>query len=154
VCLALLAYGMFTRHAGTRFRIELEQPADSLAVLIWFALPPLLLYGHSRVSAAPIFGPPRYTLFVGPAYLLLVARGLAKLPALPRYAAATGAVVLAAALMRTLVYAPDVKADWRAAAAHIRAVDPCAPVVVLTDAPTNYGQFVPLRYYIGPQVEL
>jgi hypothetical protein len=89
-------------------------------------------------------------LFVGPAYLLLVARGIAKIPPLPRYLVAAGSVVLAAALLRTLVYAPDVKADWRAAAGHIRAVDPGAPIVLLTDVPTNYGQFVPLRYYLGP----
>jgi hypothetical protein len=153
---AIAAYGTLRRPDATsrRLRLVLDQPAASIMVLTWFAFPSLLLYAHSRVSSAPIFGPPRYTLFVGPAYLILVAHGLAKLPPVPRYAAAAGACVLAAALLRTLVYAPDVKADWRAAAAHFRAVDPHAPVVLLTDVPTNYGQFVPLRYYFGPDVKL
>ena len=26
--------------------------------------------------------------------------------------------------------------------------------MILTDAPTNYGQFVPLRYYLGPDVKI
>jgi hypothetical protein len=154
VFVALAVYGMLRSGDRTSGRIVLDHPATSFAVLIWFAVPSLLLYAHSQVSSAPIFGPPRYTLFVGPAYLILVARGLVKLPTVPRYAAATGAAVLAAALLQTLVYAPDVKADWRGAAAHFRAVDPHAPVVLLTDAPTNYGQFVPLRYYFGPDVKL
>ena len=73
---------------------------------------------------------------------------------MPRYAAAVVATVLAGALLRTLVYAPDVKADWRGAAAHIHEVDARSTVVLLTDAPTNYGQFVPLRYYLGPNVKI
>ena len=62
--------------------------------------------------------------------------------------------MLAGALLRTLVYAPDVKADWRGAAAHFHEVDPHSTVVLLTDAPTNFGQFVPLRYYFGPDVKI
>jgi uncharacterized membrane protein len=151
---ALAAYGMLARGRGLPFRDWIDHPRASLVVLTWFALPSLLLYVHSRVSSAPIFGPPRYTLFVGPAYLILVARGLGRLPTLPRWIAATGTVVLAAVLLRTLVYAPDVKADWRGAAAHFRRVDPHAPVVLITDAPANYGQFVPIRYYFGSDVKL
>ena len=123
-------------------------------VLIWFAVPPLLLYGHSLVSAAPIFGPPRYTLFVGPAYLILVARGLAKLPRMPRYAAVTAAVVLA---WRSPAN-PGVRARRQGRLARCGNARPCgrsrATVVLLTDAPTNYGQFVPLRYYLGPEVKI
>jgi mannosyltransferase len=151
---ALAAYGLVARRGADSRWLVLDHPASARMLLIWFALPPLFLYTHSRVSSAPIFGPPRYTLFVGPAYLILVARGLVKLPRVPRYAVAAGATLLAAALMRTLVYAPDVKADWRGAAAHFRAVDPRAPLVLLTDAPTNFGQFVPLRYYFGHDVKL
>jgi 4-amino-4-deoxy-L-arabinose transferase-like glycosyltransferase len=151
---ALVVYGMFKGAEEEGHRFTVDQPTASLAVLIWFAVPALLLYGHSRISSAPIFGPPRYTLFVGPAYLILVARGLAKLPVVLRYTVAAAAVLLAAALLKTLVYAPDVKADWRSAAARVHAVDPRAPVVLLTDAPTNYGQFVPLRYYFGPDVKI
>ncbi len=151
---AVAAYGMMARGGETGRRWVLDQPASSLMMFIWFAVPALLLYGHSLVTSAPIFGPPRYTLFVGPAYLILVARGLTKLPRVPRYAAAAVALVLAGALLRTLVYAPDVKADWRGAAAHFHEVDPRSTVVLLTDAPANYGQFVPLRYYFGPDVKI
>jgi hypothetical protein len=151
---ALVAYGLMARGGESGRRWVLDQPGSSILMLIWFAVPSLLLYGHSLVSSAPIFGPPRYTLFVGPAYLILVAHGLTKLPRVPRYAAAVGAMVLAGALLRTLVYAPDVKADWRGAAKHVHAVDARSPVVLLTDAPTNYGQFVPLRYYLGPDVKI
>jgi hypothetical protein len=122
--------------------------------LIWFAVPSLLLYCHSLVSSTPIFGPPRYTLFVGPAFLVLVARGLAKLPRPLRYITGATCVVLAGALLRTLVYAPDVKADWRGAAAHIHEVDPRSTVVLLTDEPTNREEFVPLRYYFGPGLKI
>jgi hypothetical protein len=151
---ALAAYGMLSKGGEKGFRWVLDRPVSCLMVLIWFAVPPLLLYGHSRVTSAPIFGPPRYTLFVGPAYLILVARGLTKLPAAPRYATAAAAMLLAGALLRTLVYALDVKADWRGAAAHIHEVDPHSTLVLITDAPTNYGQFVPLRYYLGPDVKI
>jgi uncharacterized membrane protein len=151
---ALAAYGMLSWDRSFSRRLVVDNPVASISVFVWFAVPPLLLYAHSLVSSAPIFGPPRYTLFVAPAYLILVARGLAKLAPVPRYAAAAVAVVLAGALLRTLVYAPDVKADWRAVAAHYRSVDPHAPVVLLTDAPANYGQFVPLRYYFGNDVKL
>jgi hypothetical protein len=33
-------------------------------------------------------------------------------------------------------------------------VCPISTVVLLTDVPTNLGQFVPLRYYFGPEVKL
>jgi hypothetical protein len=151
---ALVAYGMLARGGETGRRLVLDHPASTLAMLTWFAVPSLLLYGHSLVSPTPIFGPPRYTLFVGPAFLILVARGLVKLPPLPRYATAATCAVLAGALLRTLVYAPDVKADWRGAAARIHEVDPRSTVVLLTDEPTNTEQFVPLRYYFGPGLKI
>jgi hypothetical protein len=151
---ALAAYGMMARGGEAGRRWVLARPEASLMLLTWFAVPPLLLYGHSLVSSTPIFGPPRYTLFVGPAYLILVAHGLTSLPKVPRFALAAVMVVLAGALLRTLVYAPDVKADWRGAAAHIKEVDPHSTVVLLTDAPTNFGQFVPLRYYLGGDITI
>lgn len=151
---ALAAYGMLSRAGGAGLRWAIDRPSATAAVLIWFAVPPLLLYGHSLVSSAPIFGPPRYTLFVGPAYLILVARGLAKLPWLPRCATAVACAMLAVGLLRTLVYAPDVKPDWRDAAARIREVDPRSTIVLLTESPTDRGQFVPLRYYLGPRGDL
>jgi mannosyltransferase len=152
--IALAASGLVAWRGEAGRRPVLDHPAATGSLLIWFAVPPLLLYLHSLVSSTPIFGPPRYTLYVGPAYLILVARGLAKLPRVPRYGSAVVTVVLAGVLLRTLVYAPDVKADWRDAAAQIRAVDPGATIVYLTDEPANLRQFVPLRYYLGPRADL
>ncbi|MGE5755334.1 MAG: hypothetical protein ACM35G_06415 [Planctomycetaceae bacterium] len=116
VTVGILLFGLFGARrgkAGDR-RVVVEEPVAASCLLIWFAVPPLLLYAYSRV-AYPIFGPPRYTLFVGPAYLLLVARGLAKLPLPHRLALAGAGAALSASLLETLVYAPDLKADWRAA---------------------------------------
>jgi hypothetical protein len=152
--LALVAYGMICWRGNAGRRLVLDHPVGTITLLCWFVVPPLLLFGHSLVSSYPIFGPPRYTLNVGPAYLILVARGLVKLPRLLRYTSATGCVLLAGSLLRTLVYAPDVKTDWRDAAAQIQRVDPRAPVVLLTDDATNLRQLVPLRHYLGPRAYL
>jgi hypothetical protein len=67
---------------------------------------------------------------------------------------AAACAVLAGSLLRTLVYAPDVKTDWRDAAAHILKVDPRATVVLLTEDATNPRQLVPLRHYLGPRTNL
>lgn len=85
---------------------------DVACLLIWLCVPPVILYGYSLV-ASPIFGPSRYTLFVAPAYLILVAQGLARLPRLARLLAATLLSVLAGQSLATTVYAPGLKADWR-----------------------------------------
>lgn len=154
VFVALIGFGMLSPGREQGRRPVLDRPGSTLSLLIWFAVPPMLLYGHSRLSSAPIFGPPRYTLFVGPAYLILVAHGLAKLPGIPRSAFAVLCALLAGSLLRPLVYAPDVKADWRGAAARIRAVDPRSTVVYLTDEPANLRQFVPMRHYLGPGADL
>ena len=94
LCSLVIAYGLCSvrRREDGAFRVVLEQPASSVSLLIWLVFPPLLIYVYSLI-AQPIFGPARYTLFVGPAYLILVARGLAKLPwPLSVAAAAAGAV--------------------------------------------------------------
>ena len=104
-CLMLIAYGLCvvqTREKG-RFRVVLEHAATSVSLLIWLAIPPLILYAYSWV-AHPIFGPARYTLFVAPAYLILVARGLAKLPLPLGIAAAAGAAVLSGVMLMSTVY--------------------------------------------------
>ncbi|MBX6315237.1 MAG: hypothetical protein IRY99_20350, partial [Isosphaeraceae bacterium] len=115
-------------------------------------VPPVALYVISLV-AHPVFGPARYTLFVAPAYLLLVARGLAKLPRpVGLLLAASGAWLSGIALGES-VYAPDLKADWRAAAALVARECPAdrAIVVVATDAERNV-EVETARYYLGPEV--
>jgi hypothetical protein len=87
-------------------------------LLLWLTLPPTVLYLYSRVSY-PVFGPARYTVFVAPAYLILVATGLSRLPPLGRYPLALGLAVVSSLALRPLVYDPELKADWRDFAATI-----------------------------------
>lgn len=144
-CTLLIAIGLW---GDCRSRRDSEaNPPDrrtaSASLLIWFLVPPLLLYGYSRLSH-PIFGPSRYTLFVGPAYLLLLTRGLARLPTFGKLAGLGGALALSGVLLGSMVYAPDLKADWRSAAAYLDRHDPDAAIVVVNvrvDAP---------KYYLGP----
>jgi hypothetical protein len=81
-------------------------------LLLWFTLPPTLLYLYSLVSY-PLFGPARYTAFVAPAYLLLVAGGLSRSPAWVRYPAAGLLAVVSTFAICRLAYDPELKADWR-----------------------------------------
>jgi hypothetical protein len=50
------------------------------------------------------------------------------------------------------VYAPDLKADWRAASVFLRRVDPDAtePVVVVSTDPAKNVEVETARYYLGP----
>jgi uncharacterized membrane protein len=158
---ALIAYGLapcfrrfFVRWAPPTIRDSTPASPPNLApsLLIWLIVPPTLLYEYSRLSH-PVFGPSRYTLFVAPAYLILVARGLARLPLLPRLFAATTALGLAALSLPEAVYAPDLKADWRAAAALIDRADPAGaePVVVVATDPAHNVEVETARYYLGPR---
>ena len=120
-------------------------------LVLWLAVPPVLLYAYSRLSH-PIFGPARYTLFVAPAYLLLLARGLTRMPLLPRIGVASLAFGLAASALPGTVYGPDLKADWRAVSSFLNAADPSErdAVVVLTADPAHNVETVTARYYLGP----
>jgi mannosyltransferase len=153
VFVAVIAYGLivFRRGDGGRIRPEIDQPVAARCLIVWLTVPPLILYGYSRVSH-PIFGPERYTLFVAPAYLLLLARGIARLPRLPRLVVAATAFGLAVCTLPGRVYAPDLKADWRAASIYLRRVDPAAtgPVVVASTDPSTNVEIETARYYLGP----
>ncbi len=110
----LIGYGqtvLRSRESG-HFPLGVEDPVACVSLLIWLMLPPVVLYLYSRL-AQPIFGPARYTLFCGPAYLLLVARGLARLPSAVRYPIAAASTGLALVLLLSMVFRPDLKADWR-----------------------------------------
>ena len=148
---ALILYGMLRAdRSGGRFKLRLDDPAAVVSLCVWLAVPPVFLYVYSLVSN-PIFGPARYTLFVAPAYLVLVARGLSKL----RWPVAAGAgVVLAAlslAMLRWLVYDPSLKSDWRRAAAELARLDPTGrePLVVTSVDPSNSNEVHAARYYLG-----
>jgi mannosyltransferase len=150
-CLMLIAYGLCVVQAPEKggFRVVLENAATSVSLLIWLAVPPLILYAYSWV-AHPIFGPARYTLFVAPAYLILVARGLAKLPLPLGIAGATGAAVLSGVMLMSTVYRADVRADWRGAAAYLDRRDPGAVVAVVSADPVRNVEFESARYYFRP----
>jgi 4-amino-4-deoxy-L-arabinose transferase-like glycosyltransferase len=154
VCAALIGLGLF---GGRR----LDQSRNAWAgggpscLLIWFALPPIVLYAYSLVGH-PLFGPARYTLFVAPAYLLLLARGIARFPRHFRWAAVTGFVALAEPMLMSTVYAPGLKADWRSAAAYLgstRAPGNVTTVIVLTDNPRRNLEVETARYYLGTGVQ-
>ncbi len=151
VCSLLIAHGLcdVQRREHGWIRVVLEREAPSSSLLIWLVVPPLLLYGYSRVSH-PIFGPARYTLFVGPAYLLLVARALSKLPWSLSITAAAGGAVLSGIMLLGDVYRPDRYADWRSVATYLNRRDPSATVAVITAGPYGNTELETARYYFGP----
>lgn len=120
-----------------------------LFLLLWLIVPPLALFVYSRLGR-PIFGPQRYTVFVAPAYLLLVARGLVQTPAGLRYPLAAGLSILALLELGPKVYSPDLKADWRGFSADLAARAPGVEVLVIV-APSGEGPNVEVetaRYYL------
>ena len=130
------------------------RPPNRVAVsclLLWLTVPPVLLYAYSWVSH-PVFGPARYTLFVAPAFLILVAGGLARLPRLARGGVGLFAACLSVSLYPSLIFAPDLKADWRGAAPVLDRLDPgrSEPVVVVATDPAYNVEVVTARYYLGP----
>jgi hypothetical protein len=131
------------RHAWFRW----DSPGSSRLLMIWLTVPPLLLFGYSRIGH-PIFGPARYTLFVAPAYLLLLARGIVKLPVPCRFAAAVAGAALSGWMLQTGVYSPDLKADWRDAAARIAGWDPPPAVIVLAAESGPNVEVETARYYL------
>jgi uncharacterized membrane protein len=120
----------------------------SWPLVIWFLVPPGALYAYSLVGAS-IFGPARYTVYVAPAYLILLAGGLVVLSAKTRYAVAMVLALLAARQMRESVYAPDLKADWRSAARMLKAASNPLPVVVVSDTTDRNLEVETARYYLA-----
>ena len=119
------------------------------ALLVWFLVPPALLILYT-MTRHPIFGERRYLLFVGPAYLILAARGLSMLPARPRIALLLAFLFFnVQALDRRVfrIYRPDV----RAAAALAEENDPSAPIVVVDDHRNNF--FKCLLTYRNPTLK-
>jgi hypothetical protein len=155
LCALLIAYGLcgFEWPEGGGFRVVPERGVPVVSLGIWLLVPPVVLYLYSRV-AHPIFGPARYTLFVGPAYLILVARGLGRLAWPWGIAVAAAGVVLSGVMLRDDVYRPDLKADWRGAAAFLDARDPGAPVAIFASTSSGDTERETARYYLGPDRRL
>lgn len=152
--LGLIALGLISIRARGDSRggriLSLQSPTASVALLIWWIVPLLLIWGYSRLSH-PVLGPARDTLCVAPAYLILAARGLTRLPRWLGGLAGLGISSLAFLALPTLVYAPDLTADWRAMAAELDRRDPSAiePVMVIANDPDRNREIVAARYYLA-----
>jgi hypothetical protein len=109
----------------------------------------------------PIFGPARYHLYIAPGYLILLAHGLAKLPAAIRWPAAAGGFVLALRLIGADVYTPAVKSDWRSLGEWLDRRQsgqgaggvPREVTVVIHPSDPRFprDQIEAARYYLGPR---
>jgi mannosyltransferase len=150
-CTLLIVYGLcqVERRSQGRIKVVFKPGAQSISLLIWLVVPPLLLYCYSLVSH-PIFGPARYTLFVGPAYLLLVARGLSKLPWSLGIVAAVAGAIFSATMLVDDVYRSDRYTDWRSAAAYLDQRELRATVAVITGSLFGNTELETARYYFGP----
>ncbi|HWE36062.1 MAG TPA: glycosyltransferase family 39 protein [Isosphaeraceae bacterium] len=145
LCVALIAFGLY---AGGRSFASIDA-----ILLTWFAVPTLVLYLASRVGP-PVFGPARYNLYVAPAYLLLLARGLVSLRWwYARLVLALAGLILALPMIESTVYAPDLKADWRAARRYLDGFDfedtPVTVVVVSADPRHNVEVETAREYLAG-----
>lgn len=146
---AWVAYGLI---ALGIWRLRRERNAGVVVGLIgWFTIPLILLIAYSQLRVS-IFGPTRYLLFVGPAFLILLARGLVAIGRRPRRVALVAGTAISAQALWLTTYAPEVKPGWREAAAAIRAVDPAATIVVQGRSPSMYP--MTLRYYLGPEADV
>jgi hypothetical protein len=135
---------------GVRFR----RPLEGGTVLLWFSMPPILMYTYSWF-VQPIFGPSRYHLFVAPAYLLMVAAGLAVLPDRLRMLIGATMLCLAGHALSGMTDAPAQKADWRSLAAWLNERGEKARVVVFShDARFQREPLETARYYLEPEAEV
>jgi hypothetical protein len=152
----LIAFGL-ARHLVANTTDEARPPlrqrwgAPGFLVL-WLTVPPTSLYLYSLLSY-PVFGPARYTVFVAPAYLILVAAGLSRVPPLGRYPLALGLVAVSSLALRALVYDPELKADWRDFAATITrelSVQPHRTVAVIVASADSVRDvnLATARYYL------
>jgi mannosyltransferase len=156
-CLAIVAVGLVAyvrRPDGDRRYFRIDHPAEGLILIVWAAVPPGLMYAYSYVGQ-PIFGPSRYHLFSAPAYLILVAHGLTRLPRLLRWPLAAAGLVLSMVLLHA--YSPTLKADWRGLAGWLAerhptpTADPITVVIHPSDPRFPREQLEAARYYLAPR---
>ena len=146
---ALIAAGLVTLRGRCP---ALREPAPGVATLCWFVVPPVLIFAYSFVGY-PIFGPARVHLFVAPAYLLLVARGLAILPRWARLAAVAAILPLMIHGLATRTYAPGLKVDYRAFARWLQEQGDERALVVLHNH-DPHPQYEAACYYLVPGAEV
>jgi mannosyltransferase len=138
--------------AGRRWQFDRDRLIAFGLLLLWLLVPPAVLYAYSWVGQ-PIFGPARYTVFVAPAFLILVAAGLRRLPAVARYPLGLALALVSLAALRTAAYDPELKADWRSfardLAREMAGVPEARVVVVVASAdPIRNVEIETARYYL------
>ena len=160
MCLAIIVFGLLERDgSGRPPRLALSYPAENLIFITWFAVPPLLMYCYSYIFQ-PIFGPPRYHLFIAPAYLILLAHGLTRFHAAVRWPLLAASTALSLSLLQG--YQQAMKADWRGLAAWLEtqertagAGDPDRQRVTIVVHPSDprfpREQLEAARYYLSPR---
>ena len=146
---ALIVFGLYRRRIMEWSTREWIPPA---CLVLWLVLPPTVLYAYSWV-ASPIFGPARYTLFCAPAYILLVAQALARIPPLSRWTLGLGLACLALASMRTMVYdPPNKRMQWREAFSD-RAPGTPTTVMYVSDVEPDF-EIETARYYLKDKLHM
>ncbi len=147
--LALIGCGLVHRRSVFARYSDWSGPA---CLVLWLIVPSTLLYAYSRLGN-PVFGPSRYTLYTAPAYLILVAQGLSRLPRFTRACVAVALVPLIVMELGATVYAPGPKADWRAFATELAAQMDRSPgtevtVFVKSSDPFRNTEIQTARYYL------
>ncbi len=161
ICAAIIALGLVSRQPCDHGRrLAIANAPENLILVTWTAAPPLLMYLYSYWFQ-PIFGPPRYHLFIAPAYLILLAHGLSKLPGIVRWPAAAGGLILSLSLIRADVYSQVVRADWRGLGAWLSQQrqstvedGPRQPITIVihpSDPRFRREQLEAARYYLSPR---
>ncbi len=155
VCLAIIGWGCFSREpVDDRRRLAIRDPVENVILIVWAAVPPVLMYVYSQL-AQPIFGPSRYHLFSAPAYLILVAHGVSRLPIWLRWPIAGIGLALSMSLLQD--YQPSLKADWRALSTWLieqqrrTSDDPITVVIHPSDRRFPREPLEAARYYLGPR---
>jgi len=164
VCLAIAALGLLSREQiGSEHRPRIAKLPEKLILITWTAAPPIMMYLYSSLFQ-PIFGPPRYHLFIAPAYLTLLAHGLSKLPGFIRWPAAAAGLFLSLSLIQSGVYSQGVNADWRGLAEWLHRQGkqgkggslpaPIKIVVHPSDPRFPRDEIEAARYYLSPAISV
>jgi mannosyltransferase len=154
ITLGIARRGLVRDQGGDRHVVSKSLTAYGI-LLVWLIVPPFALYFYSWVSY-PVFGPARYTVFVAPAYLILVASGLSRIHASARYPLALALTAISGLALVPLVYAPDLKADWRSFSAEVfRSLvehpRDSGMVIVASAGPDRNVEVETARYYLPAQ---
>jgi 4-amino-4-deoxy-L-arabinose transferase-like glycosyltransferase len=164
VCLAIVGFGLLRRQSNeSEDKAWITDLPANVVLITWAAVPPLLMYLYSWLFQ-PIFGPPRYHLFIAPAYLTLLAHGLAELPGFIRWPAAAAGLYLSLALIRGGVYSQGARADWRALAKWLNSESaksrgdgpPSAIKIVVHPSDPRFprDEIEAARYYLSPAIPI